>query len=290
MRVKTNKVLSVKEYFRDELKNKYVKEEIENFIFFSFEFYLGYSKTDLILNEKEGLTESELLKFTQVVKQLKQNKPIQYILGETYFYDLKFQVNHHVLIPRPETEELVHWIVNDYKKVINNNLTILDIGTGSGCIAVSIKNNLPNANVYGLDVSEKALNIASINAENNKTHIHFIHDDILNLQNNIDTKFDVIVSNPPYVKLGEKNLMFKNVLDYEPHLALFVEDNDALIFYRAICKFAQSHLNNQGALYFEINEHHGKEMIDLLQFFQFENISLKEDIRGKARMIKAIKK
>jgi release factor glutamine methyltransferase len=290
MKIKSNKVQSVINYFNDELKGLYPKEEIQNFIFFSFQHFLNYNRIDLIINKDNTLSESELLKFMRVVKELKNSKPIQYILGETIFYGLKFTVSPDVLIPRPETEELVDWIINSCKKHKQNTpLKILDIGTGSGCIPITLKHHLPNNEVHALDVSQEALNIATKNAQLNKVNVNFKLQDILILTAEDITKYDIIISNPPYVCRSESQYMFKNVLDFEPHLALFVEDNDALKFYKAICNYSQSNLNNGGFLYFEINEHFEKEIIKLLTDNGFQDIESKKDIRGKERMVRGRK-
>jgi release factor glutamine methyltransferase len=218
-------------------------------------------------------------------------------LGTTHFYGLEFEVNSNVLIPRPETEELVDWIVQSRNSgtKVNPEVSgqssipkfrdkILDIGTGSGCIAISLAKNLPNAEVFALDVSDKALATAQKNAELNQVTIQFIHQSILEIDD-LGQQFDLIVSNPPYVRHLEKQEINKNVLDNEPHLALFVEDNDALIFYRKIAELAQKNLNPQGQLYFEINQYLGQETFDLLQEMGFKDITLRKDIYGNDRMI-----
>ena len=232
------------------------------------------------------LSESEMLTFHFAVKDLLKNKPIQYIIGETDFCDLKFKVNGNVLIPRPETSELVYKIVERQKTKDKRQLSILDIGTGSGCIAISLAKNIPDSKVYALDISEKALEVAKENAINNNVDVTFINDDILSLKNNIDTKFDIIVSNPPYVRELEKAEMRDNVLNWEPHNALFVSDNDPLIFYRNILEFAQTHLNENGEIWFEINEYLGKEMTVLCKEYDFSDVEIFKDFRGKERGLK----
>jgi release factor glutamine methyltransferase len=222
---------------------------------------------------------------------LKQQKPIQYILGETEFYGLPFKVNENTLIPRQETEELVEWIINEFG-TRNSEFRILDIGTGSGCIAVSLAKNLPNAKVYALDVSREAIKVAKENAKLNSLDIEFIEADILSVCHadlvSGSHKFDVIVSNPPYVRNLEKELMQSNVLENEPHLALFVENENPLQFYKAITDFAISNLNQKGVLFFEINEYLGKEMIQLLSDSHFKDIELKQDMFKKDRMIRGV--
>ena len=235
------------------------------------------------------LSESEMLTFHFAVKDLLKNKPIQYIIGETEFCDLKFKVNENVLIPRPETSELVYKIVERQKTKDKRQLSILDIGTGSGCIAISLAKNIPGSKVHALDISEKALEVAKENAINNNVDVTFINDDILSLKNNIETKFDIIVSNPPYVRELEKAEMRDNVLNWEPHNALFVSDNDPLIFYRNILEFAQTHLNENGEIWFEINEYLGKEMTVLCKEYGFSDIEIFKDFRGKERVVKVNK-
>jgi release factor glutamine methyltransferase len=226
-----------------------------------------------------------MLTFHFAIKDLLKNKPLQYIIGETEFCDLKFKVNENVLIPRPETSELVHLITNRQQTTDNSQLTILDIGTGSGCIAISLAKQLPQSQVYALDISEKALCVAKDNAYINNVDITFIHDDILSLRNKIETKFDIIVSNPPYVRDLEKAEMRDNVLNCEPHNALFVSDNDPLIFYRNILEFAKTHLKENGEVWFEINEYLGKEMTDLCLEMGFSNVNIYKDFREKERFL-----
>lgn len=240
---------------------------------------------DLALNHELTFSESDFAVWDLLLAQLKKEVPIQYLLGKTNFYGLDFEVNENVLIPRPETEELVEWIVNENSKVDKaKTIKILDIGTGSGCIAISLAKNIPNAQVYAMDVSKKAIETAKRNAVNNKTDVTFILQDVLNAEE-LKCNFDIIVSNPPYVRNLEKEEIKKNVLDYEPHLALFVEDNDALVFYRKIAALAQNNLLENGQLYFEINQYLGCEMKDLLEKMNFENIELRKDIYDNDRMI-----
>jgi len=287
------KLKKVKDLFQKELKDMYDKEEIDSFFYMLLESYLGLKRIQLALNPELSYPEKELYPIYDGLKKLKQNIPIQYIIGETEFYGLRFKVNKDVLIPRPETEELVQWIINQQPNSKSNQFNILDIGTGSGCIAISLAKNLQNARVYALDVSEKALKVAKINAKFNLAEVTFIEANILDPQTwNIELKkmkFDIIVSNPPYVREQEKEQMKDNVLKNEPHLALFVENNDPLQFYKAISQFAVNNLSQNGSLYFEINEYLGKQMKQLLNAFNFRMIELKQDIFGKDRMIKGIK-
>ncbi|MES2838031.1 MAG: peptide chain release factor N(5)-glutamine methyltransferase [Bacteroidota bacterium] len=290
MKIRGNQIKQVIDFFHEELDAIFGKEEVEQFIYLSFNHFHNFSRIDLLQNKENRLSESELLKYNFVVKDLKKHRPIQYILGYTWFYDLKILVNDSVLIPRPETELLVQWILNDVKAI--NNLVIVDVCTGSGCIALAIKNNLKTANVSAIDVSVEALKMAKQNATNLKLEVSFIELDVL--KSNFSLQFlanslDVIVSNPPYVKQSEKSLMQANVLDYEPHLALFVDDEDALLFYRVIAQQAKNVLKTAGKLYFEINEALANDVIDLLKKEGFTNIELRKDLQGKDRMIKCEK-
>lgn len=224
------------------------------------------------------------LQLTEILSRLETGEPVQYILGETEFYGLPFKVSQAVLIPRPETEELVQWILDTAKQT--QVTTILDIGTGSGCIAISLKKHLPNVQVYAMDISAAALNVAKQNAVLNDAEVHFIFDDILNPTEQLP-QFDIIVSNPPYVTLIDKEQMHQNVTDFEPHTALFVPQDDPLIFYRAITQFAVKQLKPGGYLFFEINENYGKQTIDLINSNQFKNSELRKDLTERNRMTKA---
>ncbi|TXG39375.1 peptide chain release factor N(5)-glutamine methyltransferase [Seonamhaeicola maritimus] len=278
--------------FHNELDSIYAKEEIDNFFFMLTESYFDVSRLKLALDPDIVLEKPHFI--LGALSQLKEEKPIQYILGETEFYGLQFKVNDDVLIPRPETEELVDWILNCHseRSEESSELSVLDIGTGSGCIAISLAKQLPNAKVYALDVSKKALKVAIMNAELNNVEIEFIEHNILNPRHaelvSASQKFDVIVSNPPYVRVKEKELMKQNVLNNEPHLALFVDDDNPLLFYKAICEFSKSNLKEEGRLFFEINEYLGNDMEELLKNYNFKNIELKQDIFEKDRMIKAV--
>ncbi len=288
---------NIQETFHVSLESLFTKEEIDTFFFLLTEDYYGITRLKLALNVDMELVNSQPL--IKALELLKDEKPIQYILGETEFFGFNFKVNEHVLIPRPETEELVDWIISCYSEPYGSaqdrfrkesqQLKILDIGTGSGCIAVSLAKNLPNAKVYALDVSKEALKVAKQNAELNNVEVEFIEDNILSPMTEARrSKFDIIVSNPPYVRVQEKELMKPNVLENEPHLALFVEDDNPLLFYKAICEFAKINLKNDGKLFFEINEYLGNDMIQLLKKYNFEAIELKQDIFKKDRMIKGM--
>ena len=274
-----------RDYFIQELTPLYDVGEVESFFYLILEAKHQLQRVDLALQPDLVFSDEEIVIWNFILEQLKKEIPIQYILGVTHFYGLEFEVNSAVLIPRPETEELVDWIVLKSKiKNQKSKLKILDIGTGSGCIAIALAKNLPNAQVFALDVSEQALATAKTNAELNQVTIQFLHQSILETED-LGQQFDVIVSNPPYVRELEKQEIKKNVLDNEPHLALFVEDNDALIFYRKIAQLAQKNLNPQGQLYFEINQYLGQEMLDLLHEMGFKNSELRQDIYGNDRMI-----
>lgn len=284
MQIPSNKIADIKKYFTDALSNLYSLEEAESIFFISLEELLQISRNDYILNKTITISESELLKIHFVLKDLKKGIPIQYILGETQFMGLKLKVSPAVLIPRPETEELVDWIVQSHKNEVCNS--IVDIGTGSGCIALALKNNFKNSQVYALDISEDALNIARENALNNKLEIIFQQSDILTELNCLPQEIAILVSNPPYITKREAESMHTNVLENEPHLALFVPGNDALIFYRSIIESAKKHLAKNAWLYFEINQYFAEEMKHLLQQNNFRNVELKKDISGNYRMIR----
>ena len=282
-------IKSLKTYFFTELQTIQEDSEIESFFFILTEFLHNLKRIDVSLHPDFEVSETDLEKWKTIISELKTEKPIQYITGEAWFYGLRFEVNENTLIPRPETEELVEWIV-DGLKVKGKGQRVLDIGTGSGCIPIALKKEIPNAQVSAIDISEKALEMAHKNALDNQVEINFIHQNILTSQHlNISTSqsllFDVIVSNPPYVRNLEKQEIKKNVLDYEPHLALFVEDSDALLFYRKIAQLALKSLSPNGKLFFEINQYLGKETVELVEQLGFKNIELRKDFMGNDRMI-----
>ncbi|MFB3387749.1 peptide chain release factor N(5)-glutamine methyltransferase [Flavobacterium sp. LAR06] len=281
--------MKIKQYrtqFIKELSPFYDAYEAESFFYLILEDKHKLRQIDLALNHELNFSESDFVVWNSLLGQLKKEVPIQYLLGKTSFYGLDFEVNENVLIPRPETEELVEWIINENSKTDKTKkLRILDIGTGSGCVAISLAKNLPNAEVYGVDISKKAIVTAKRNAVRNNVDVTFVFLDILKTEK-LRFNYDIIVSNPPYVRNLEKEEIKKNVLDYEPHLALFVEDNDALIFYRKIAALAKSSLLENGQLFFEINQYLGEEMTDLLETMDFKNIELKKDIYDNDRMMK----
>ena len=275
-------------YFIETLTPIYDASEAESLFYLILEQWLQIKRVDLALRPDLVFSENEILKWNDVVGQLQQEIPIQYILGKTSFCGLDFEVDENVLIPRPETEELVEWILLNNQIHKSTNPLILDIGTGSGCIAIAIAKNLPEAKVFAIDVSENALKLAKKNADLNTVDVTFIHQNILETKY-LDQTYDIIVSNPPYVRNLEKTEIKKNVLEHEPHLALFVDDDDALIFYRKIAALAHKSLKVNGQLYFEINQYLGNQMVDLLKSMDFMNIALRQDIYGNDRMISAVK-
>ena len=279
-------VKKYKELFQNELSSFFDAMEIDQFFYLTLEKMHRLKRVDLALNPHFEITAAEAQQWNAVLTQLKTQKPIQYILGETSFYGLTFQVNEHTLIPRPETEELVQWILET--TISGLPITILDIGTGTGCIPITLKKNLPKATIFGLDVSDKALEVATINALNNETAVTFLQKDIL-ATTLLDRSFDLIVSNPPYVRELEKKQINPNVLQFEPHLALFVTDNDPLLFYRKIAQLAQDYLQPGGQLFFEINQYLGPAMIALVKSYGFTQIELRKDIYGNDRMLRAVK-
>jgi release factor glutamine methyltransferase len=290
-------IKSLKTYFFTELQTIQEDSEIESFFFILTEFLHNLKRIDVSLHPDFEVSESDLEKWNTIISELKTEKPIQYITGEAWFYGLRFEVNENTLIPRPETEELVDWIIESQKSKAqnliiqkSNNLTILDIGTGSGCIPITLKKEIPYSFVYAIDISEKVLETARKNAFDNQVEVNFVHQDILKSSNLQISKssnllFDIIVSNPPYVRNLEKQEIKKNVLDYEPHLALFVDDSDALLFYRKIAQLALKSLASNGKLFFEINQYLGNETVELLEHLGFKNIELRKDFMGNYRMI-----
>ena len=279
-------VSTIVQLFRQELSANYPKGEVESFIALAFEDVLEYSRVDTIMNANEVIPFQYIERFFGILESLQKFQPIQYILGKTVFYGLPIQVNSHVLIPRPETEELVHWILKDEWK---DGITVVDLGTGSGCIALSLKDHLKNADVHGVDVSIEALNVAKRNAVKNNLKVDFFQFDILKQESLGFTKYDIMVSNPPYVRMSEKEWMEKNVLNHEPHPAIFVDEEEPLIFYRKIVDLAEGNLKKGGKIFFEINEAHGAEVVQLLEDRGYESVTLKKDYNGKDRMVSGVK-
>lgn len=276
------KLKDYRTYFIEKLTPVYDVIEAESFFYIALEEFKGWRRVDLAMNPDAVLDGAEIEQWNSVLAQLEQQKPIQYIFNKAYFYGLEFFVNENTLIPRPETEELVEWIINENK--VRGKINILDIGTGSGCIAISLAKNLPDAKVHAIDVSEGALAVAKKNAEHNKADVTFWHKNILETDLLPET-FDIIVSNPPYVRNLEKEEIKKNVLEFEPHLALFVEDLDPLLFYRKIALLAKGNLPENGKIYFEINQYLGNETAEMLEQMGYKQVTLKQDIYGNDRMI-----
>lgn len=272
----------IKEKFTNELQKLYSEGELRTMFFWLAEEYLQKTKIELLSNPDFSLDQKALLLFTKAIQRLKLSEPIQHILGYTEFCEMKFNVNSSVLIPRPETEELVEWIAKDYQ---GQSPKIIDIGTGSGCIGISLAQKIKAANVTLLDVSKDALLIAKQNAKNNSAKVSIAHKNILEIEQ-LENDYDVIVSNPPYVLDHERHLMRENVLNHEPHLALFVKDNNPLLFYHKIANLAKAQ-NKNCDLFFEINEKYGKQLLEDFEQLGFENIELKNDFLNKPRMLKA---
>jgi release factor glutamine methyltransferase len=272
-------------FIAEELGTFYPPGEVDSFIRLIAESVWGLGYSDLVLKQFRPVNPEENDRILEIVARLKNHEPIQYVLGETEFYGNRFKVSPAVLIPRPETEELVDWIL---KSEIKPEAKILDIGTGSGCIAISLKKGNPDFEVTAMDISEEALLVANENAALNRSEIKFFRYDILSSEPLPRQVWDVIVSNPPYVTESEQQIMNTNVLEFEPKLALFVPDADSLIFYKAIIRFAGIHLNEGGFLFLEINEKFGAEMATLLTRSGYK-VELKKDINGRDRMVKAMK-
>ena len=276
------KVSDILPYFLNKLLDFYHENELKSIMYISIDFHLGLTKSGTILQSERILKDQEISVFINIVDRLQKMEPIQYILSETKFYGLSFHTKKGILIPRPETEELIDWIIKDNQ---GSEKKYLDIGTGSGCIIISIAKNLKGT-FDAIDISEKSIRISEVNSVKNKVNINLKQKDILHTE--LKGEWDVIVSNPPYVLRSEKKVMNKNVLNWEPETALFVEDTNPLLFYEEISKKALTVLRKNGYLYFEINEIFGNETIKLLEEIGFVNIELKKDINGKDRMIKAM--
>lgn len=290
MRIPSNRVRDIERYFLDELNELYPEGEIRAFVRILFDAYLGWDTTQLLLHRDESINQSDLLKFHWAAEELKRHRPIQHIVGWADFCGLRMKVTPATLIPRPETEEIVNWITEHHTACQR----IIDLCTGSGCIAIAMKQRMPKAKVWALELSSDALAVAQTNAQTHNTSIHFLQGDMLQdektwrtLQDNVgfsNTTFDLIVSNPPYIRDTERAEMEANVTDYEPAMALFVPDSDPLLFYRAILAFAQQHLSDKGTVVLEINEKLGAETQQLFEDGQFI-ATVHHDFRGKPRML-----
>jgi len=277
-------IKEIRDVFLKDLCKIYDREEVMSFFYWLSEHILNYKRVDVALFLNKELSTEELHAFTDAKKRLVNQEPIQHIVGYAWFCNMIFEVNKHVLIPRPETEELVISVKNHWKS--EANIKVLDIGTGSGCIAISLAKYLKNAEIQAVDISSEALKIAKRNAIKNEVEIMFIQQDILQLEK-LPHKIDVIISNPPYVRELEKEEIKANVLDYEPHGALFVTNNDPLVFYKKIAQLAKKALTERGMLYFEINQYLGKETVDMIKEIGFNKIKLHQDMFGNDRMIQA---
>ncbi len=280
-------MLNTKKIIREKLSPIYSATEVESMTRLILEHVTGFSRLQLHLHQTDTLPESKIMQIGEIVNRLLNHEPIQYIFGETDFYGLKFSVSPGVLIPRAETEELVDWIIREEKDTCRS---LLDIGTGSGCIPITIDKHTGFERIEGWDISEEALNIARENAARNESAVLFSNQNIFDTSAIPESvKWDVIVSNPPYVLMEESAQMEQNVVGFEPHLALFVPDHDPLVFYRAIVQFAAIHLQLHGSLYFEINEKQGEQIATLLVENGFNKILTRKDLQGKTRMIRARK-
>ncbi len=281
--------------FKKKLETVYDEREADNISDWVFENVTCLKKWEKRINQNNELTELHSNKLEKYLEELLQHKPVQYVLNEAWFYKMKFFVNENVLIPRPETEGLVEWIITDVRSTMFNvrgkaSVQVIDIGTGSGCIPVSLKKELSNANVSAIDVSEKALFVAKKNALKLNTEIDFLQIDFLNeTEWNLLRQYDLIVSNPPYIPTKEKEILAKNVTEFEPGIALFVPDSNPYIFYEKIAKFAQLHLNENGKIYVEVHEEYANNIKGIFENGGFIS-TVKKDIYGKERMVRALKK
>jgi release factor glutamine methyltransferase len=284
MFVKSNELYHLLPYYKEKLNGIYDEKEIENIFYLICDYQHKWSRVEVKLN-KYRLSESELLMHRAIVKRLQKKEPIQLIIGETEFYGLPFKITQDTLIPRPETEELVDLILKEYANSNHTQIKVLDIGTGTGCIPIAIKKVKPHFKVTAIDVSEDAIAVAKENAILNQTDVNFMVTDVLKNKIPVKELQDVIVSNPPYVLESDKLLMNDNVLNYEPHLALFVDDDNPLLFYEKIVQIANDLLDVNGKLFFEIHENYGFETKQLLEQNNFFNVKVVKDMQGKDRMV-----
>lgn len=287
MFVQTNTIQAVKAYFTDRLKTRFSENEIKHFFYESVVERLALSKTSLLLNEPILVSESDLLFFRSIVKRLLANEPFQHILGYTYFYDLKLKTDQRALVPRPETEELVHWVVEDFKG--QEPIKIADICSGSACIALALKSVFKSTEITALELSSEAIALGKENAELVGLDLQFVQKDVFSSLEEVATDFTVWVTNPPYIPESDCAEMHENVLSFDPEMALFVPNEDPLLFYREIGKKAASHLSEKGVLYAEIHERFAAETKLLLEELGFVSVEIKKDLQGKDRMIKAVK-
>lgn len=297
------KIGEAEKWFKENLTTIYDDNEASNIALLALEHCTRLNRTNILLSRNQELTTNCLIQLNQYIQRLHRNEPIQYILNKASFYGMELYVDNAVLIPRPETEELVDWIIKDIKASGKNvfqksatdadlttQLKILDIGTGSGCIALALKKTMPKAEVWGCDVSEEALNVARRNGSHLNVRVDFQGINFLDeaQQKSLPT-VDIIVSNPPYIPVRNKEEMKANVINYEPHTALFVPNDDALLFYKAIAHFAKKRLYANGSVYLEIHENLGKEIAALFRNEGYQNIELRKDMQGKDRMVKVVK-
>jgi release factor glutamine methyltransferase len=270
--------------FSDKLNGVFIDREKRQIAKMFMMHHLDQDGTDLLLNKDQEVPTDVVEKLEHAIDKINSGKPVQYALGYMYFYDLKLKVDHRALIPRPETEELAHWIVKLWK---NRSPKVLDVGTGSGCLALAIKDNLPKSNVFGVDVIQNALDLAKENAENLNIDVTFDFANAVNLHAYSHYKWDLIVSNPPYIPLNEKVEIKNHVIDYEPDTALFVPNNNPLLYYKAIALYARDHLVSKGSLFFEVHEKMATEVKDVLNSLGFKQVEIRQDLQGKDRMIHA---
>ena len=293
MDIRNNLLSYLKKKYLQDLVEFYDSRQAEQLLTILIDHFFGITRNDLIMNPNYRLSESEILKLHMAIKELKKYKPVQYITGVVEFHSLKLNVNSDILIPRPETEELVQLIADNE---VSSGLVVLDVGTGSGCIAIGLSSLLNEANIHATDISEAAVSLANRNATSNNQKVDFHEHDILNNNDSIRSNngekvlFDIIVSNPPYVTLEDKKKMHKNVTDYEPHNALFVPKDNPLLYYEAILKFSGKNLKQGGRIYFEINESLGEGVLALLNKYGYSNLKLKKDMSGKDRFVSGQKK
>jgi release factor glutamine methyltransferase len=295
------KLFEAEQYLKEQLKEIYEQQESANIASLVIEHITSFSKTERISKKQEQLSEAQSNQLQKYLQRLKSGEPIQYIINKAWFYGMELYVDKNVLIPRPETEELVQWIINDIKASGKDvfvrkpmeadettQLKILDVGTGSGCIALALKRTMAKAEVWGCDVSEEALNVARRNGSTLDIRVDFQGLNFLDeAQQKLLPTVDIIVSNPPYVPLKDKEEMHANVVDHEPHLALFVSNNDPLIFYKALAEFGKKRLYKTGSIYMEIHESLGKDVADLFSEKGYSSVELKNDMQGKNRMVRA---
>ncbi|MEI7801335.1 MAG: peptide chain release factor N(5)-glutamine methyltransferase [Bacteroidota bacterium] len=281
------------QFLLDEMLLVFERDEAETIARIVFEDVFALKPSAVVLDGEKEFNENEFIRLKELSVRLKNHEPLQYVTGKAFFYGNEYTVTPAVLIPRPETEELVEWVSSSWQFTasslqLNIVAKILDIGTGSGCIAISLKENISDAEVYAIDISNDALDVAAKNAEQLNQQIHFAQADILELQNPFNIQFDCIVSNPPYIAESEADSLDKNVIAYEPQIALFAKGEDPLIFYRSIIAFAEINLKDGGQLFFEVNQQYGNEVLKLLQQHNFKNTDLKKDMNGNYRMVRGV--